>query len=428
MRRPQRLLPEPLGVLAGIWAAAIGFSLAAVPMLIVWMASPGTGLTWVGALRLGGLVWIVAQGTPVAIAGVELTLLPWGLAIIVLLLLAYAGGWAARRSGPGSWSGVARLTAAGALTYAAIVGVIAHLAYQPTARASLVDAVLHSLVLAIIGLGWGSARAAGLLPDPRIPAPALAMLRAGVGAVLAILAVGAIAAAASLLAHFDDAITMTQSLGGGIGGGLALTLLGIAYAPVIAVWSAAYLLGAGVVLAPSVTMTPFIATSAPTDLPPFPLLAALPSEAPVFAWGLPMTGVLAGVLAGIHIARSCRREPRLTRLALAAGAAAVTGLLMAGVAWLASGGLGSDRLAHLGPTPATVGILAAVLVVLGAVPSAVVPGQSGLPRLRVARTKAARRGHAPADPGEAPTPVADPADTVEGEALAAPPAPDPSHP
>jgi hypothetical protein len=132
-----------------------------------------------------------------------------------------------------------------------------------------------------------------------------------------------------------------------------------------------------------VTISPFVAVIAPTDLPPFPLLAALPQGATPLSWALPLTGVAAGVLAGLVIARRARSQSRLVRLALATGAAAVAGLLLALGAFLASGSLGDLRLAFLGPVPATVGILGAVLIVLGAAPSAAAAAPSDRRRLSV---------------------------------------------
>lgn len=71
------------------------------------------------------------------------------------------------------------------------------------------------------------------------------------------------------------------------------------------------------------------------------------------------------------------------RLALAVGAAAVSGITIAALCFLASGSLGDTRLASLGPPAATVGVLAFVLVTLGAVPSAVVGRSPGKPALSV---------------------------------------------
>ena len=69
---------------------------------------------------------------------------------------------------------------------------------------------------------------------------------------------------------------------------------------------------------------------------------------------------------------------------MAGGSAVIAGAVLAGAAALASGALGDDRLASLGPVPMTVGILGAVLVVLGAVPSAVAPSGPERPSLIVA--------------------------------------------
>lgn len=397
--RPRGQTPSwLLGAVAGLWAAAIGACIAVLPMLVAWMASPGTGLTWTEALRLGGLVWVIAHGVPVALGGVTITLLPWGLVIVPLLLLGYAGGWAARRMDSADAASLARLIGTGTAVYAAAVAIVSSLTAEPDSRTTWWVALLHAAVIAAAALSWGALRAVGVRPLDRMALPVATAIRAGLVSAAALVGFGALAATASLLAHFDLALTMAQSLEAGLGGGLALAVLGVAFAPVMAVWGTAYAMGAGVVIAPSVTLTPFIGAASPTDLPPFPLLAALPQGATPLAWLLPLTGVLAGVLGGLLIGRRARREPRLTRLAMAGGAAVVAGVVLAVAAALASGALGEDRLAALGPVPMTVGILGAVLVVLGAVPSAVAPSGPPRPALSVAA----------ADPADAPAPT-DPA-------------------
>jgi hypothetical protein len=398
-RRPA-LSPWLIGPLAALWAAAIGLAIAAVPMVVIWMASPQSGLTWIESMRLAGLVWVMAQGAPITIAGVTYSLLPWGLAIIPLLLLGYAGGWAMRRLGaPEVRPGVA-LVASGTLTYAAVAGLVAFATAGSSASVAVPAAVVSSAGLALVGLGWSVARvvgAGGAVTDhlPWLPT----VLRSGVVAALVVVGLGAVVVAVSLMTHVDDAITMTQSLHVGFWGGLGLLALGVSYAPVAAVWGAAYLLGAGVVVGPAITVSPFIAVTSPTSLPPFPLLAALPQSASPLAWAMPLAGVLAGVVAGLIIGRSARREHRLVRLALAAGAAALTGGLLALAAYLASGSLGDLRLAQVGPVPLTVGVLGAVLVALGAVPSAVAPAPPERPRLSVmAGDDSDPHAHAPEDP------------------------------
>jgi hypothetical protein len=360
-------------------------------MLIVWMATPSSGLTWLESLRVAGLLWVVAHGAPVVIAGVTYSLVPWGLAVIPLLLLGYAGGWAARRSGAVEPRQTLMLVLSGAASYAVLVGIVGVVVGRPGSSASLVPAVGYALALAVLGLGWGAVRFARRDAGANADAVTLPMwldvvLRSGIAAAVALLGVGAVAAATSLLLHVDDAVTMMQSLHTGLWGGLGLLLLGLAYAPVLAVWGTAYALGAGVVIAPAVTVSPFIAVTAPTQLPPFPLLAALPQTASPIAWALPLIGILAGILAGVMIGRRARQEPRLVRLVMALGAAAVAGVLLAAAAFLAAGSLGDLRLAHIGPSPLTLGVLAAVLVVLGAVPSAVMPAPPARPLLTVAES------------------------------------------
>jgi hypothetical protein len=153
---------------------------------------------------------------------------------------------------------------------------------------------------------------------------------------------------------------------------------------VLVVWATAYIVGAGVMIGPAIAVSPFIPATAPTQLPPFPLLAALPQSASPLAWALPLLGIAAGVVAGLAIGRRARAESRLVRLVMAVGAAGVSAIVLLVLAYLATGSLGDLRLANLGPSPTTVAVLAFVLVTLGAVPSAVVTSPPPKPRLTVA--------------------------------------------
>jgi hypothetical protein len=390
--------PALLGVVAGLWAAGIGLAIALLPMLILWMSSPESGLTGGGALHGGGLLWLVANGAPLTVSGLVYSLLPWGLALIPLALLVSSGRWAVRRSGAEDPRDVLQVVLSGAAAYVVVAVAVSLIASLGAASVGLGRAALGAALLSFVGLGVGAVRQARLLPDAWRGTPYAVAARAGVAGTCVIVGLGALAATISLLVHFDDAVTMAQSLHAGALGGLGLLVLGVAYVPVLSVWGAAYLVGAGIVVAPGVTVSPFIAAGTPTQLPPFPLLAALPQGAGPAAWLLPVAGIVSGVVAGLLIARTARDESRLHRLAIASGAAVVTGLLMAVLAALGSGALGDLRLAQVGPLPATVGVLAAVLVALGAVPSAIAPASPGRPSLRVALS------NAPGDEDVAPEP------------------------
>jgi hypothetical protein len=369
---------------AAAWAALIGFAILAVPLTLVWMASPQSGLTWLASLRASGLLWVVAHGTPLEVAGTTYSLIPWGLAVVPVLLLGYAGSWAARRTGVDAPRPLVGLVGLAAAVYGLLVLGVATAVHGADASVSPAHALCAGVLIALAAFGWGAVRAAGPAAVGHVPDWLAVALRGGLIGAMALLGLGALAATASLLVHVDDAVTMAQSLHAGIGGGLGLLLAGMAYIPVIVIWAAAYVVGAGVVIGPAVVVSPFIPVTAPTQLPPFPLLAALPTSTGPLAWALPLAGVLAGVLVGASIARRARREARLVRLIMAVGAAAVAGTVMLVLAQLASGSLGDLRLAHLGPSPASVGVLTAILITLGAVPSAVVTSPSDRPSLAVA--------------------------------------------
>lgn len=373
-----------IGPLAAVWVACMGMAIAAIPLLIVWMATPDSGLSGLECLRVAGLLWVMAHGTPIVVAGVTYSLLPWGLAIVPAVLMIYAGGWASRAARATTLRDVAVVVASASGLYAMIVGVVAQLTVRPDARISTVDAIVHASLLAALAFGVGALRVSPLDLRTLVSSPLLVTLRAGMVAALVLLGIGAVAATAALVVRVDDAVTLTQSLHPGFWGGLALTALGLAYLPVLIVWATSYVVGAGVMIGPAITVSPFVPATASTELPPFPLLAALPQSASPIAWALPLAGIVAGVLAGVVISRRARAEGRLTRMLLALGAAAVTGLVMLVLAYLSTGSLGDLRLASLGPSPTTVAVLAFVLVTLGAVPSAVVTSQPAQPRLAVA--------------------------------------------
>jgi len=384
---PREVLASPLavGAIAAAWAAGIGLAIAALVMALVWIATPGSGLSAVDAMRVAGLLWSVAQGTAVAIGPVTYSLLPWGLAVVPLVLLGYAGGWAARRARVGSLSDLLALLGAGLATYTVIAYVVATATTRPDSSVSPVLAGLHALILSALAFTWGAWRASRHVLTEAVPAWLVVSLRAGGVGALTILGAGAIAAGAALFVRVDDAITMAQSLAAGVWGGLALLLLGLAYVPVAIVWASAYLLGAGFTIGPAVAVSPFIPVTAPTQLPPFPLLAAVPQSGTPLAWALPVVGVVAGVLAGLMVARCAKEAPRLARLGLAAGAAVVSAATLMLLATLSDGALGDVRLAHLGPSPTTVGVLTFGLVLLGAAPSAVLPRGPKAPMLVVAQ-------------------------------------------
>ena len=401
--------PWAVGLIAAAWAAGIGLAVAALVMALVWIATPGSGLSVADAMRVAGLLWSVAHGTAVTIGPVTYSLLPWGLAVVPLVLLGYAGGWAARRARVRSVLDLLTLVSMAVFAYSAISFVVAATTSRPDSSVSPLLAALHALILSALAFTWGAWRSSRDALNEAVPAWIVVCLRAGGVGALTILGAGAVGAGAALFVRVDDAITMAQSLAAGVWGGLALLLLGLAYVPVVIVWSSAYLLGAGFTIGPAVAVSPFIPVTAPTQLPPFPLLAAVPQSGTPLAWALPVVGVVAGVLAGLMVVRSAKGSTRLSRLGLAAGAAVVSSATLMLLAVLSDGALGDVRLAHLGPSPTMVGLLTFGLVLVGAVPSAVLPRGPKAPVLVVAHDPAVAEDlepvvEAPASPSDSMVP------------------------
>ena len=149
-RRPRHLSagPAAVGAAAAAWAVAIGLALAVIPMLVAWIASPTTGLTWQEALRIAGTVWSVAQTAPVTIAGVTYSLTPWGLAILATLLVAHGGRWALRRCEPGRSTVV--MVVAAAVAYALMAAVVGFVSGNALADVSPSAVAVRGLGIAVL--------------------------------------------------------------------------------------------------------------------------------------------------------------------------------------------------------------------------------------------------------------------------------------
>jgi hypothetical protein len=205
-----------------------------------------------------------------------------------------------------------------------------------------------------------------------IPSDIRVVIRGAVIGIATLIAIGAALVSLSLILHFGEVIRIQQFLDPGPLGGIALLLLGIGYIPVAAMWAVSYCLGAGVTIGGGVSLSPFIAVSAPVELPPFPLLAALPQDVGLVAWALPAIGVVAGALIAISVARGI--FPLGRRVVLAAGACVLSAIGVYLLLFMSSGSLGTMNLAQLGPRPALGGAIALALMLIGAIPTTLLFG------------------------------------------------------
>ena len=375
-RAPRRLSVWLAGPLASVWTAFIGLMAIVIPMIVVWAVSfvPGMGIDT--ALRSTGVIWLATHDVAVRLGTATYSLLPWGLMLVWLVLLVIAGRWAARTTGAGNARDGAILIGTGAVTYGVLLAAMSAVTSNAEARTSPVRAFGIGLVLAAIGLAWGALRGTelGTVVSTRIPASARTTLTAALAGGLAMIAIGALLAAFALAMSFDEALRMQQFLDPGPFGGLVLFILALGYLPSAIMWTIGYALGAGITVGPGVVLSPFIQAPAPTNLPTFPLLAALPDQSGPLAFALPVVGVLAGIAVGVVIARRAQL-PALQRLGLAIVAVAVAAIALAIVTRISFGALGDVRLVGLGPSSESVALIAGLLMVIGAVPTALVAGR-----------------------------------------------------
>jgi hypothetical protein len=194
-------------------------------------------------------------------------------------------------------------------------------------------------------------------------------LRGALGVVAFVLAAGAGTAGIALAMAGGDAATMLASFGAGVSGQAGITAICLAYLPNLAVWGAAYLLGPGFSVGDGTVVSPGDVLLGP--VPGLPVLAGVPS-APLTGLGPVLLGLplLAGLAAGFLLAR---RRPGGWGGLLGAAALAgpLAGVLLGLLAVAARGGIGSGRLAVMGPYDWRVAVFAAGVTAVGTIAGAV---------------------------------------------------------
>ncbi|MDI3419765.1 DUF6350 family protein [Streptomyces sp. B-S-A12] len=378
-RRTSALLGAVVG---GVVAAGLGLGGFAVLVIAGWISSPYPDSGADGALHVAAGLWLLAHGADLvrtdSLSGdpVPLGVTPLLLAVVPALLLHRAGRDAADGAdGP-------RIALGGVVAGYLAVGALATLfAADGPLRADPLNTGPHLVALAVLGAGAGvwnaygrphgplPARLSRLVdPDPHRqgrPRPRTGpALRSAAAGVMVLVGGGAMLVAVSLVVHAQAAQTTYLQLSDLWSGRVAVLLLAIALVPNAAVWGASYGLGPGFTFGAGGVVWP---AGAPTDpqLPPFPLLAAIPDPAAgtPLTWAACGVGGVCGLTVGWFTARAAApqgaedtegAEARAAwsrgETALTAGLAALLcGLALALLAALAGGPLGDGALADFGP-------------------------------------------------------------------------------
>ncbi|MGN6251985.1 MAG: cell division protein PerM [Marmoricola sp.] len=344
--------PRPLvvaGAIAGATSVGVGLLLCMAVALIGWfLADAGAHGETTDALRVGADAWLLGIGSDLHVAGIPVAVSPLGLTGLLLVVAFRTGRWAARDVVDDGSLGVA--VGMVALVHLVLAVVVALLATEGGAAASLPRAILGAACLGAVAGGLGLAAGTGRLRRTwqAVPGHVRAVLVGAVAAVAAVLACAAVLVAAALLVSFNDAATQFSALGFATGDAVMLVVVTALLAPNAVLFGAAWLTGPGFALGVGTTVTATSVTLGP--LPVFPLLAALPGQGSQPGWSVALFAVppvCAAVAAGVaqhRYAVTAWDSAGLRAFAVGALGAVVLVVLAA-----ASGGsLGTGRLTDIG--------------------------------------------------------------------------------
>ncbi len=364
--RPDLARPARLPMAAAV-AALVAAATSYAPVLVLaLLATAGSGSAPAAVARTSGAAWLLGQGVPVRIGGDPVSLAPLAIGLLALWRVVRAGVHASR-AGNGRRTPDLRIPllagAAVAVAYAVIAASVAAIvsAGVPIGRA-----------LALGLLAWPAATAGALVNGlagrrliRRVPILLRRATRTGLAAAALVLATGAATAGAAVAVNGGDAAEMLGSYRAGIVGQAGLTLVGVGYAPTMAVWATSYLLGPGFAVGAGTVVSPGLVVLGP--VPAAPALAGLPAT-PLSGLGLALLGLplVAAMIAGHLAARRPAYPGWWPALASAALAGPVGGaaLQLAGAA--AAGSLGSGRLSELGPSGWGMGLWGTAVISAGA--------------------------------------------------------------
>ncbi|WP_197364233.1 cell division protein PerM, partial [Streptomyces clavuligerus] len=384
----------------GATAAGLGMGALTVLVMTVWISAPYPDDGPEGALHAAAALWLLSHGTGLVRAD-TLSGQPAPIGVVPLLLVALplclihraardglAPDTHGRRPRPSPLGAFCAVSLGYLLVAAVITVYAAGGSPAPDPLSTLAHLPLVTVAAAAAGVWTARGRPGGPLPRwlPEAVRVWLARtrvtvaLRSAAAAVLVLVGGGALLVAAGLVGHADAAQDTFLHLSGGWSGRLAVLLLALALVPNAAVWGASYGLGPGFALGTEATATPLVVTGDPA-LPPFPLVAAVPSEGPgtPLNWAALAVPVLAALVVAAFTA--ARAAPRFQDRELAwsvwdtAAAALLAavgcGVLTAVLSAAAGGPLGTERLAEFGPVWWLTGPAAFCWIAVVAVPLAV---------------------------------------------------------
>jgi hypothetical protein len=260
--------------------------------------------------------WLLAHGVPIKAAIGQIGLAPLTVGLLAAWRLNRAGVHTARGIGARDSGSVSK-----ALVAATAIGVVygifglvtAHVISKPGMQLSPGRAGAHLLVIGTLAGLIGSLRTTDALHTlaRATPMPIRDGLRTGVIGALLLLGIGAGLWGLAVALSGAEAVQLFAAFPSGVAGQVGVTLVCLAYAPNLATWAAAYLLGPGFVIGSGTIVR--AGGVVVGEMPPLPVLAGVPNgPLPGPAWLLMALPVLVGLLSGLLLVRR-RLRPRRTR-------------------------------------------------------------------------------------------------------------------
>jgi hypothetical protein len=347
-------------VVAGVKAAsavtAAGLGVIVLLVLAGWIAAPHQSVGLPAVLRAGGALWLVGQHVGFTLRGAgRIGMLPLGLVLLPGAMLWRAGRWVVGAGQVRRLRHVGYAALALAVPYSVLTAAVALASRSAQFSASVPQAALSGLLLAIAAGGLGGARALApwrqlirLLPERQ-----RSIVIAVAGSLGVLVAAGALLAGGALLAHLHESAVLQRSLGAGSVGTVLLLLLQIGYVPNAIMWAIAFALGPGFAFGAGTVVAP--TGAALGRLPAVPLLAALPPgvHAAMPGWLAPVVLALPYLAGGVGGWLLIRMAPTASiEVAPLWGMASglLAGLLVGILAAFSGGPLGDGRLAAVGPS------------------------------------------------------------------------------
>ena len=350
------------GAVSALWAAALGCAVLVVVVLIAWAADSRSGAGAGGAIRTALQLWLAAHRVPLHVEGGTVVLAPLGLTLGLGWLVARAAAVLARGQDVDEPRAVGFVALAVGVPYAVLAAFVAAAAHSSHVRPDPAVALAGGLLLGVLAAGWGAARGVGLVQEcwRRLPAALGRPLAGGLTAAAVLVGGGLLLVVLSLVTHAAAAWSSVGALGGGAVAAGAVLALDLVLVPNAALAAVGYLAGPGFAVGAGSSVT--IGSAHAGALPALPLLAAVPqSRAGVVVEGLVLFVLVgAGLAAAAVVARF--GEPLLRTMALALGAGAVAGVVIAALAALAGGSAGPGRMTAVGASPWQTGLAVAAEV------------------------------------------------------------------